>query len=161
MALTSNRSSEENKEIVTLIWFDPNTDGNANKANTIKTLRTMNDYVLVYTDLEECISYIESVRNEKIFLIISGTWAPFVLSSIIDLKQLEVVYIFCTNREQHLYLMEKYSKILGIFVDQKELNSSIHKHLHLLNKQVETFSFYDQNQKISMNLSERTAQFLW
>jgi hypothetical protein len=115
----------------------------------------------VYTNYEECISYIESVKNENIFLVISGTWATFVLSSIINLKQLEVVYIFDTDREQYLYLMEKFSKISGIFIDYRELASSIRKNLYLLHKQVETFSFYDQNQKVSMNLSERTAEFLW
>ncbi len=161
MALVSDRSSEENKENVTLIWFDPNTDGKVDQAATMETLRAINDYVLVYTNLDECISYIESVRNEKIFLVISGTWAPCILPSIIDLKQLEIVYIFCVKREQHLYLMEKYAKIAGVFINQKELDSSIRQHLHLLNKQVETFSFYDQNQKVSINLSERTAEFLW
>lgn len=161
MASISNRSSKENKEAVTLIWFDPDSCEYEIKADTMKTLRTINDYILVYTNFEECISYIKSVKNENIFLVISGTWAPFVLSSIIDLKQLEIVYIFCNNREQHLYLMDKYSKISGIFIDQKELASSIRKNLHLLHKQVETFSFYDQNQKVSMNLSEQTAEFLW
>lgn len=158
MASMVNRSSEENKETITLIWFDPSTGKNV---NTMKTLRAINDYVLVYTNLEECISYIESVRNEKIFLVISGTWALCLLTPIIDLKQLEVVFIFCTNREQHLCLMEKYPKISGVFIDQEELDSNIRKKLHLLNKQVETFSFYDHNQKVSMNLSERTAEFLW
>jgi hypothetical protein len=161
MAFIPNRSSEENKETFTLIWFDPNKGEYEIEIDTMKTLRAINDYILVYTNYKECISYIESVKNENIFLVISGTWAPFVLSSIINLKQLEVVYIFDTDREQHLYLMEKYSKISGIFIDYRELASSIHKNLFLLHKQVETFSFYDQNQKVSMNLSERTAEFLW
>ncbi len=161
MALNSDRSKIENKENITLIWFDPNIDEKADRAVTMKTLRTINDYALVYTDLEECIAYIESVINEKIFLVTSGTWALLILSSVVDLKQLEAIYIFCTKREQHLYLMEKYPKILGIFIDQKELALNIRKNIYLLNKQVETFSFYDQNQKVSMNLSERTAAFLW
>jgi hypothetical protein len=161
MALNSDRSKIENKENITLIWFDPNIDEKVDRTVTMKTLRAINDYALVYTDLEECIAYIESVRNEKIFLVTLGTWASLILSSVVDLKQLEAIYIFCTKREQHLYLMEKYPKILGIFIDQKELALNIRKNIYLLNKQVETFSFYDQNQKVSMNLSERTAAFLW
>jgi len=60
-------------------------------------------------------------------LVISGIWALVVLPSIIDLKQLEVVYIFCRKSEQYLYLIERYSKISGVFIDQKELDLNIKK----------------------------------
>ena len=101
------------------------------------------------------------VTKEKIFLVTSGACAPSLLLAVINLKQLEVVFIFCACREQHLYLMERYKKISGVFTDRKELDSSIRKNLHLLNKQLEAFSFYDQKQKVSMYLSEQTAEFLW
>jgi hypothetical protein len=161
MATASDRSSQENKEIITLIWFDSNTDNAADTQDTMKTLRELNDYVLVYSDIHDCISYIQSVTNEKIFLVTSGVWATYLLPYVIDLTQLEVVFVLCAKCEQYFYLVEQYSKISGVFVDRKELNSSIRKNLHLLNKQVQTFSFYDQKQKVTMNLSERTAEFLW
>ena len=156
-----DRSSEENKESVTLIWFDSMTGGKTDTASTMKTLRAINDYVLFHTDLEQCISYIKSINNEKIFLITSGLWASSLLPTVINLGQIEVVFIFCTWREQYLYLVEQYSKVSGVYVNQDELGSSIRHYLHLCNKQVETFSFYDQKQRASINLSERAAEFLW
>ena len=161
MAMIFDRSSIENKESITLIWFDPNIDAIDDRQVTIDTLRSINDYALIYTDANQCISYIQSIRNEKIFLIISGVWASVILPSIVDLKQLEVIYIFCGQPEQYSYLMERYSKIAGILTNQQELDLNIRKKLHSFNKQAETFSFYDQNQKVSINLSEQTAQFLW
>ena len=161
MASVSNRSSEENKESVTLIWFDGSVSDQADRAKTMNILRGINDYALFYRDLDECTSYIKSVVKEKIFLIASGIWATALLPTIIDLKQLEAVFIFCAWREEHLYLMEKFPKISGIFTDQKDLEENIRQYLHIFNKQVETFSFYDQRQKVSMNLSERAAEFLW
>ena len=161
MAMIFDRSSIENKESITLIWFDPNIDAIDDRQVTIDTLRSINDYALIYTDANQCISYIQSIRNEKIFLIISGVWASVILPSIVDLKQLEVIYIFCGQPEQYSYLMESYSKIAGILTNQQELDLNIRKKLHSFNKQAETFSFYDQNQKVSINLSEQTAQFLW
>lgn len=158
MSLISDRSTIENKENITLIWFDPNI---GDREIMIKTLRQINDYVLVYTNTNQCISYIQSIRNEKIFLVISGIWASVVLPMIIELKSLEVVYIFCGKRDKYLHLMETYSKIAGVFIDQEELTWNLRKKLHLFNKQSETFSFYDQNQKVSINLSEQTAEFLW
>ncbi len=104
--------------------------------------------------------YIKSVRKEKIFLVASGTSTPFLLSLIIDLKQLELVFIFCDRRQEYLYLMEKYSKVSGVFIDREDLNLNIRKHIHSLNKQIEAFSFYDQKQTLSMDLSERTGDFV-
>ena len=161
MASVRVRSSEENKEIVTLIWFDSATDQNQDTTNTMKTLRTINDYVLIYNNVEECLQYINSVTREKIFFVIPEAWTPVLLPLIIHLKQIELIFIFCTSREQHLNLMKKYPKISGVFTDRKELETNVRKNLHLINNQVETFSFYDQKQNVSMTLSERAAEFLW
>jgi hypothetical protein len=94
-------------------------------------------------------------------LVVSGTWAWVVLPPIINLKQLELVYILSTEREQHLHLMEKYPKISGIFVNQKEFDSSVRKNVPLSNQRMEIFTLSDQNQNVSINLSELTPDFLW
>lgn len=161
MSLVYDRSSIENKENVTLIWFDSNKHDNNEAASLLETLHTLNDYVLIYNNIYECISYITTVTNERIFLVTFGVWASSLLPSIIDLKQLEVVFILCVQHEEYLYLMKIFPKISGIFIDRQELNASIRKSLYLINKQVETFSFYDQKQKVSINVSERAAHFFW
>ncbi|CAF3526531.1 unnamed protein product [Rotaria socialis] len=161
MASLCDRSSETNRENITLIWFDSKIGEMNSMADRMKSLREINDYVLAYNNIEECISYIKSVTDEKLFLITSEIWATILLPPIIDLKQLESVFIYCTWREENLDLMERFSKISGIFTDRIELDANLCKKLRLFNKQVETFSFYDQKQKISINVSERAAEFLW
>lgn len=154
-----HRSSQLNRETTTLIWFDPEIE---NQHRLMTNLRIINDYVLIYTKLEECKSYIQSVKNEKIFLILPTTCATVILPSIINVKQLDRVFLFCKNSESNSYLKDKYSsKIAGVFTNQHELENSLQHNLGMSNKQVETFSFYDQNQKVSVDLSERTAEFLW
>ncbi len=61
MAMISDQSTIENKEHITLIWFDLNIDATGDRELTINTLRVINDYVLVYTDAAKCISYIQSI----------------------------------------------------------------------------------------------------
>ncbi len=61
MTMISDRSTIENKEYITLIWFDLNIDATGDRELTINTLRVINDYVLVYTDAAKCISYIQSI----------------------------------------------------------------------------------------------------
>ncbi len=86
MALNSDRSKIENKENITLIWYDPTIDEKVDRTVTMKSLRAINDYILVYTDLDKCIAYIESIKNEKIFLVTSETWALVILPLVINLK---------------------------------------------------------------------------
>ncbi|CAF1280329.1 unnamed protein product [Adineta steineri] len=161
MSSVIDELAEENKESITLVWFDPNPNEKVKTKDMMKKLRSINDYVLIETNEEECISYIKKVTNEKIFLVIPGTSANILLPRIIDLKQIEVIFIICDVRRKYFYLLDKYPKIAGIFIDQEDLNSNIRKNIRSLNKQMESFSFYDQKQTVSMDLSERTAEFLW
>ena len=61
MAPLCDRSSEKNKENITLIWFDSKIGEMNSMADRMKTLREINDYVLAYNNIEECISYIKSI----------------------------------------------------------------------------------------------------
>ena len=63
----------------------------------------------------------KSVTRVNIFLITWGESASPLFPSIVDLKQLEMILIFCALREEHLHLTKKYSKIFGVFVDLKHL----------------------------------------
>lgn len=161
MAPNIDRSLEANKENITLICFDSDLGIKVETADRMNILRAINDYVLVYNNMEECISYIKSVKNEKILLVTSGIWASVLLPPIIHLKQLSLVFIFCNWREEHLYLMEKFPKIVGVFNEEEKLDSSIRENLHLCGKQVEVFNFYDKKEKFAVDLSERAVEFLW
>jgi hypothetical protein len=53
-------TNDENKENTTLIWFDPNTGSREDTAQTKQRLRHINDYVKFHTDLEQCVTFIQS-----------------------------------------------------------------------------------------------------
>ncbi|CAF4091991.1 unnamed protein product [Rotaria sp. Silwood1] len=72
----------ENKEAITLIWLDENIDDADYFKQTLNTLRQFIDYVLLYTDSQLCMNYIQSVVNEKVFLIISNNLAKTILPHI-------------------------------------------------------------------------------
>lgn len=143
-----------NKETVTLIWFDPTID-----LLNQPTWRDLNDHFSVYTDLHRCHSFIQSIVNEKIFLITSGPCASSVLSQIGD--RIDRLFILSPEREKYLYLLGTSPRIVGVFGTRKELEKGLEKHLHLTHKQVERFNFYDQHGKGARNISEKTAEFLW
>ena len=128
--------SLKNQEDVTLIWLDQTID------TTRTTLREINDYVLLYTEIETCFQSIRSRSNERIYLIISLDYAKDYLEEIYHLAQIDAIFIFClhTDREQ---IDEKFSKkIIGIFDDEDQLIQSIRKELEYFHHQSLDFAFY-------------------
>jgi tetratricopeptide (TPR) repeat protein len=147
----------ENKEDATLVWLDGTID------TTRTTLREITDYVLLYTEIEPCITNIRSISKERIFLIVSGGYAEECLHQIHDLPQIDTVFIFCMNLskyENELINSERYPKIIGIFDNEDQLIKSVREQLDDLQKQISTFSLYEK-QKTTRDLSKESASFLW
>ena len=59
------RIEDENKENITLIWFDPNIRSCEDIEKKKQELHLINDYVLFHTDLQQCITIIQSIDKEK------------------------------------------------------------------------------------------------
>lgn len=78
----SSSSEKPNFEGITLIWYDSRVDKTKDTKITAEELREINDCVLFYSNQDECINYMRSVENEKIFLITSGKEATVILPEI-------------------------------------------------------------------------------
>ncbi|CAF2988578.1 unnamed protein product, partial [Rotaria sp. Silwood2] len=151
----------ENKESITLIWFDPNIGSRENTEITKQQLHSINDYVIFHIDLERCIKFIQTTNKEKIFLITSGSKASQILPRICSFHQIDSIFIFCMKKERYEYLLNEYCNIIGIYINLDDLCKSIKEQTDLVNKQIQTFSFFDQHEKSIKDLSKESAQFLW
>ncbi|CAF0823147.1 unnamed protein product [Adineta ricciae] len=154
-----------NKENITLIWFDKRIQINSPDIQLTKVkFREINDYTILFTDMNECTQYIESIKTEKVLLIVSGVDAHDLLSKVHNLRQIDSVFIFCMNKAKYESILmenEDYSKIVGIFSEQSDLIKNIEHHIHLVGKQMDIFSLYTQNQKAARNLTKESASFIW
>jgi hypothetical protein len=151
-------------EDVTILWFDPYMDEAENQKDveTTKTLlREINDYVLFFSKPGPCIDYIKSVAKEKIFLIISGFYAVEHLDKIHHLQQIDSVFIFCVFRAKYLPLKDKYSKIIDVFTEQKDLMDSLRSNIELVTKQAAAFGLFDGKERSTKFLTRESASFLW
>ncbi|CAF3622495.1 unnamed protein product [Adineta steineri] len=152
---------DENKENITLIWFDPDIESHIDTETTIERLREINDYVLFYTELNQCRTRIQSIHNEKIFLIISDTQASKLLPSIMNLPQIDSIFIFCTDKTEDKNFTNEYVKIVGVYEDLDSLYLSLEEQVKFVEKQLETFHIFDQFQKSIGNLPKQSAEFFW
>ncbi|CAF1009461.1 unnamed protein product [Rotaria sordida] len=155
------RTNDENKEGITLLWYDPNIESHHDTERTKQQLRSINDFVLFHTDLDQCVKFIQSIEKEKIFLITSGSKAKEFLPLISHLRQVDSIFIFCVKKDKYQHLIDKYSKIVGIYSCLDELCSSIRQEINLCNKQLEAFRIFDHHQQLTKDLLKQSGEFLW
>jgi hypothetical protein len=121
---------------------------------------------LQFNELPFCVRYVESHPKKKIFLILSILSSPVdTLSSLHKYRQIDSVFIFSEALSYDKVLAENllnnYAKIIGIYTDKHELLRAINENIDLTLKQELSFSFYNQHQKSTRELSKESSLFLW
>ncbi|UJR20639.1 hypothetical protein I4U23_023764 [Adineta vaga] len=106
----------------------------------------LNPAVQFYSNFNRCLDLIKSIKDEQIFLIVSGAFARRVLSQTHHQRVLVAVFIFCSNSQYHQPLMQEYK--------------AIREKMELVEKQTIAFSLFDQKQKSLKDLSKESASFL-
>ncbi|CAF1371955.1 unnamed protein product [Adineta steineri] len=147
---------KENKENITIIYFDLKLGKKSMKR--INMLRKINDYVLMYTNLDECVAHIETIKKEKIIFVTSGKNVVNIMSRIENIRQIDGVLIFSGKINKYNQFKEK---ITGIFNNTNEMINAIRKHIKIIQEQLKTFSFYRRHQRYIRNLTNSSPDFLW
>jgi tetratricopeptide (TPR) repeat protein len=150
----------DNKEDIQLIWLDGNMDNSSDYILTQTMLLELNPAAQFYSNFDRCLDLIKSIKDEQIFLVVSGAFARRVLSQIHHQHTLVAVFIFCANRQHHEPLKHKFNKIVEIFTDQDSLLTSIREKMDIVEKQTLAFSLFDQKQKSLKDLSKESASFI-
>ena len=160
----NRRPSEivENLEDVTVIWVDSNIDDSPDNLHTQSLLDDLSNCVLLYTDPELCMDYIQAITKERLFVIVSGILLQSVLPGLHSISAVTAIFIFCLDRISDRTVLGKYTKIIGIFTDQVSLLQSIRKTVNFVVKQTLAFTLLDlQTQKTARDVSKDLGSFTW
>jgi tetratricopeptide (TPR) repeat protein len=155
------RNDKENKENITLLWFDSNIELHEDVDEIKIRLQFINDYIIFHTDIQICTKFIQSIRNEKICLVTSGSQTSKLLSRISNLHQIDSIFIYSIEKHNYQHLINQYSKIIGIFSNFNELSKSIQEQIHLIDRQLSSFSIFEHDQITTRLLSKQSIEFLW
>ncbi|CAF1144346.1 unnamed protein product [Adineta steineri] len=150
----------DNKEDIQLIWLDGDMNDSDDYLLTQSMLTELNPAVQFYSQFDRCLNLIKLIKEEQIFLIVSGPFARRILLQSHRYRSLVAIFIFSSNHQRYKPLMKEYNKIIGIFTDQHGLSESIREKMNLVEKQTLTFSLFDQKQKSIKDLSQESASFL-
>jgi tetratricopeptide (TPR) repeat protein len=82
--------------------------------NTISKLRRIINRINTFIDSDQCIRFLESLNNEKAFIIISGALGQQVVPIMHDMPQLHAIFIFCGNKSRHEQWAKDWPKIKSV-----------------------------------------------
>ena len=158
-----------NCEQITLIWLDPSIGDESPFSEDIhlteRTLRHLNDYVLLFTNTSECLRHIESIQNETVILIVAGSCASSeLMAKMQKVRHVDSVLIFCRRKDRYESLLSKkeYNKLLNIFDEQASLEKCIADLIEQINRQSAIFTLYDpQKQKFTRDPTHESGSFLF
>ena len=101
-----------------LVWLDANLDeSKADYKNSLERLRNVVASIITFQDVTECINFLNEIRQEKAFIIVSGALGRQVVPDLEDMPLVQSVYIFCGNKATHKEWASKMSKVKGVFTD--------------------------------------------
>ncbi|UJR32383.1 hypothetical protein I4U23_019845 [Adineta vaga] len=144
----SKTNHNDNKEISTIIWLNPKISIFSRFKQAKKQLQLINDHVVIYSELESCISFIETSEKEVIYLIISGIDTAQMLLRIHKLIQIESIFLFNFDEIQVHSLVNDYPKIINIYDNFDVLCVDIEKQIQLNSKQLKIQIFPNPSQSI-------------
>ena len=161
--------TRNNREQITLIWLDIQLQQRSQFTDDIdrteEMLRELNDYVLLFSNESECLTRMESIKNETILLVISGSSASQnFLEKTHQIRHVDSIFIFCQNKRLYepLLLNKDYCKLTGVFYEREPLASCITRSIELVNKQSAIFALYNvDKQKSARNLTRESGSFIF
>lgn len=114
-----------------LVWLDADIDENhENFQNSLTQLRRNFTEVQNFTNVEECLDYLNSIENEKILLILSGELAKRIVPSIHDMPQLDSIIIFRLEGSSDQAWTKNWVKVQGFFTSIDLACESLKKVAH-------------------------------
>jgi hypothetical protein len=80
-------------------------------------LRQVVNTINTFTDVDKCIDFIDSIKEERIFIISSGAFGQTTVPIVHEKPQVSTIYIFCGNKTRHEEWSLEWPKVKGVFTD--------------------------------------------
>jgi tetratricopeptide (TPR) repeat protein len=105
-----------------LVWLDGSIDEtNDDCRNSITKLRQVVNTVNTFVDVDECIDFINGIKQERAFVISSGALGKTAVPIVHDKPQVNTIYIFCGNKGHHEKWAKEWPKVAGVYTDIKPI----------------------------------------
>ncbi|CAF4115310.1 unnamed protein product [Rotaria sp. Silwood2] len=182
LSTTMANNGNKNFETFLLIWLDKDVNANEDNQKTQQKLRKSINFIKTFDDVKECEQWIrrkiQQSAEEKIILIVSGSYGYEIVSRIFELPQLIAIYIYCPIEMINKQWLEKYKeKVCAVITKSDELvtkishdqneremleatsNSSMSMFISSVAAAASSYSSYNDSKQNSS--TELNGDFLW
>ncbi|CAF0735391.1 unnamed protein product [Adineta steineri] len=143
---------------VLLIWLDSNIDETNNDCQkTIKQLRRVVNDTNIFTDGDQCLEFIQTIVDNKVCLIISGSLGQQIMPRVHNMSQVDSIFIFCGNKKHHEQWTKDWPKIKGVFTDITPICEALKEAAHQCEQNAIPMSFVGTNE----NLDQLDPSFMY
>lgn len=143
----------QNKADVILVWLTKTQSSTEthDRELTLESLRKINSDVVDFNQSSQCLSYIEQIEHERVFVIVDGKLFDEISDASRRSKVIDSVYIFCMRKERY-ELKRQHPKVRG---NPQKFESLFFGVLFLQKSLREMKSFLKDCLRTSMQLKNR------
>jgi tetratricopeptide (TPR) repeat protein len=146
-----------------LIWLDVNLDDVTDDEcqTTVDQLRAVVNSINTFSDVNHCVDFLSDIKDEKAFMIISGSLGQQIVSYIHGLPQLHSIYVYCASKTRHEEWAKDWSKIKGVFTQIGPICESLKQSIHECEQNFISLSFVTANEVSGQNLDQLDQSFMY
>jgi len=146
-----------------VVWLDPQVDEfKDDYEKSITHLRSIVNTIETFNDIDKCIKFLNTIKDERIFVIVSGGFGQQIIDELQKMRTIITVYIFCFDKDKHSKWAKNYTKIKEVFTDIKPLCEMLKKDVRQSNSDLISFSVITPPTTITENsLNELDKSFMY
>ena len=136
---------------------------NADAQHTLEHLRSTVNDLTVFTQLEECVTFLQGIQLEKVFLIVSGSLGQSLVPRIHAMTQIDAIFIFCIDEIRHEEWVKEWTKVKGVFTRIEFISKALAKAAKQCDQDCAAVSFpsIDANDASKINLNQLEPSFMY
>ena len=114
----STNSSSRSRRVVQnflLVWLDANVASSSQDTqHALRQLRTVVNDINLFTDPDECVTFLQDIQMEKAFVITSGSFGQTCVPCIHPMAQVDAIFLFCSDERRHEQWTKRWPKVKGV-----------------------------------------------
>jgi hypothetical protein len=145
-----------------VIWLDGSIDIFTEECHsTVTLLQHLVHLVLIFNDSNDCVDFISNIKNEKIFLIISGSLAEIITPLLQNLDLIDSIYVYCSSKSKHEKWAKKEKNVKGIFTNIEPIYDALRRDIRQCEDDLLSFSILSPTYNQKENLNESDQLFIY
>ncbi|CAF0935474.1 unnamed protein product [Adineta steineri] len=135
-----------------IVWLDANAHDPVSSFRT-KLSQDQQQCIKVFTEINQCITFLENHVNETIFFILSGSFGSKVVPLIYDFDYIHQIYLFCGSISSHTSWAIDFTDKMLMFEHENDLLQRLFKEIETyLRQQAEQYlkqaNFYKERSQV-------------